>query len=343
MTATLVSRQYRSERPGHSHVDDRERRTDGLREDVDGRSAADEVGEHLGGHVRWVGRDAPPCDAVVTRRHDDRAARHRRKRLTGDARQVDGELLEAAEAARRLREPVEVVASAGHGGLVQPTEPGDRGEGVVQAHGDALRHDSLPALQRHRQARHEQIGLVGHRREALVGDPDEVPVGPGASVHRHDPEPDLVAHDHDGSRTRLDRGEACRDGSIQDRVDGRYAVAQQRAEPEGQPVDEDRLRRLGLREGGVKVRPYLERRPRRRALTPMSGDAVIELGVAGPRGPEEPRASVARQPPGGRKSEPALAAARAADDEDQRAGHGRSPTTCVMARSRPGTRASPST
>ena len=248
---------------------------DGLREDVDGRSAADEVGEHLGGHVRWVGRDAPPRDAVVSRRHDDRAARHRRERLPGDAGQVDGELLEAAEAARRLREPVEVVASAGHGGLVQPAErrrswPGCRPGSTATR---AVTTRSRP-FKRHRQARHEQVGLVGHRREPLVGDPDEVAVGPGAGVHRHDPEPDLVAHHHDGSRTRLDRGEARRDRSVQDRVDVRNAVAQQRAEPEGQPVDEDRLGRLGLREGGGQVGA----RPRSSATTPGAHAGVGRCG-----------------------------------------------------------------
>ena len=53
----------------------------------------------------------------------------------------------------------------------------------------------------------------------------------------------------------------------------------------------------------------------------MPGDAVVELGVAGPGGAEEPRPTVARQPSRGREAEPALAAARAAKGEDQRAGH----------------------
>ena len=55
-------------------------------------------------------------------------------------------------------------------------------------------------------------------------------------------------------------------------------------------------------------------------LGAVAGDAVVELGIAGPRGGEEPdAAALAGEPGRGGEPEPALPAARAAERQDQRA------------------------
>ena len=55
-------------------------------EHVDGRSTADEVGDHLGGDLGRVGRDAAARDAVIGGGHDDRTGGDGRVGTPGDAR-----------------------------------------------------------------------------------------------------------------------------------------------------------------------------------------------------------------------------------------------------------------
>ena len=113
-------------------------------------------------------------------------------------------------------------------------------------------------------------------------------------------------------------------------------VAEERAQPQGQPVDEHRLGRLGAARG----RPPGRRRRRSSATTAgrsrrcraMRSSSSGSPGHAVPRNHARPSPASRRWP----QAEPALAAARAAEREDQRAGHGRSPTPSVTARSRPG-------
>lgn len=70
--------------------------------------AAGEGGEHPARDLLWIGADAPARDAVVARNDDDdRVERIEAAARSGDA---DGEVLEAAEAAARLRLLVEAPA-----------------------------------------------------------------------------------------------------------------------------------------------------------------------------------------------------------------------------------------
>ena len=101
-------------------------------------------------------------------------------------------------------------------------------------------------------------------------------------MHRDDAETDLVAHDDrrapvGAASARVRR----RDRSVEDRVDGGRTVAKQRAEPERQAVDQDRLGRLGRGDGRRKVAADVDRRPLGRALRPVPADPVVELRVAG--------------------------------------------------------------
>ena len=80
---------------------------------------------------------------------------------------------------------------------------------------------SASALQPDREAGHEQVRLVRHRREALMGDPDEIAIRARIRVHRDDPESDLVAHDDDRSGARLDRRIGSSDGTVEEGVESR--------------------------------------------------------------------------------------------------------------------------
>ena len=137
-----------------------------------------------------------------------------------------------------------------------------------------------PPLRVDRQPGDEQVRLVGQRGQPLVGDADEVAVGARAGVHRDDPGADLVADDDHGTRPLGDRREAGGDGAVEDRIDGRDVVAEERAEPERQAVDQDRLVGSVARQGGDEVGADLDRRPGGRPLRAVAGDAVVELGVA---------------------------------------------------------------
>ena len=95
-------------------------------------------------------------------------------------------------------------------------------------------------------------------------------------------------------------------------------VADERAQPERQAVDQDRLVGLRARERRREVVPDLDRRPVGRTLAAMPGDPVVELRVARRGRREEPDAAAVREPRRGGEPEPALAAPGAAEDEDQR-------------------------
>jgi hypothetical protein len=151
-----------------------------------------------------------------------------------------------------------------------------------------------------------------------MGDADEVAVQASVRVHRDDAQPDLVAYDDRRSGSSRERLVRRGDRAIEHGVDRRRAVAEQRAEPQGQAVDEDRLRRLGAVDRPGQVVADIDRRPLGRALGPVTPYPVVELLVADPRRREEPRPALAGQPPRGREAESALATARAAQREDQR-------------------------
>ena len=162
--------------------------------------------------------------------------------------------------------------------------------------------------------------LVGLGRDALVGDADEVAIDARAGVHRHDPAADLVADDDDRPGPRRDRRERSGDRAVEDRIGPDGSSPRSALSHSVRPSI-----RTGSA-GSVARGPRRDRCRRRssasrRALAAVAGDPVVELGVARPGRREEPGPAAARQPPGRGQPEAALAAARAAEGEDQRAGH----------------------
>src|SRR4029079_16915408 len=124
----------------------------------------------------------------------------------------------------------------------------------------------------------------------------------------------------DGRETR---GE----GAVEDRVDIGRLVAEDRAQPEREPIDEDDLASVRPRKGRRELVSDLDRRPRRGPGSLVACDPVVELGVAGPGRREEPDTpGVSGQPCRGGQPERALPAAGATEDEDERLSHGFGPS-----------------
>ncbi len=121
---------------GDAHVHDDDLGLDRAGEHIDGGAAAEEVGDHLGRDLGRIGGHTLAGHAMVGCRDDDGPPPDRRGRLAGDAGQIDDELLQAAEAAGRLGEGVEVALRGRHRGRVQRAEPGDGrrqgGSGIVR-------------------------------------------------------------------------------------------------------------------------------------------------------------------------------------------------------------------
>ena len=84
---------------------------------VDRRAAAQEVLDHLRGHRLRIGAHALGDDAVVGGQREDHGRGHARG-PAGEGDQPDGQLFEAAQAAGRLGQRVQVTPGLGGGGLV---------------------------------------------------------------------------------------------------------------------------------------------------------------------------------------------------------------------------------
>ncbi len=183
--------------------------------------------------------------------------------------------------------------------------------------GARLRSSSQPD----RQSRDHQDRLVGHGGDALMGDARR---GRGTPAPRH-------ASARCRSRPRRSRRSPgpgrCGDGlerrgdrTIEERVDRSGLVAEDRAEPERQAVDEGGLAgiRSAQRVGEVAVRPRSSAiaAGRSRRCRAMRSSSSGSPGQAVARNQARPSAG---QPRRGGEPVPALAAARAAEREDQRA------------------------
>ena len=148
-----------------------------------------------------------------------------------------------------------------------------------------------------------------------------VAVDAGAGVHRDDPPADLVADDDDRTGPRRDRLERGGQRSVEDRVRPRRIVAHHGAQPERQAVDQHGFCGFRLGQCGDEVAADLDRGPVVGSLPPMARDAVVHLGVARPCRGQEPGPATLSEPARRRQPETALPAARAAQCQDQRAGH----------------------
>ena len=102
-------------------------------------------------------------------------------------------------------------------------------------------------------------------------------------------------------------------GVLQDRLVG-VAAQHQVGDPHGEAIDDDRV---GRRQRAAELRDEIVRRlhraPVRRALGLVARDARGHVGVAGLRGGDVRDARARRE---ARDREPALAAARAAENEE---------------------------
>ena len=176
--------------------------------DVDRGATGHEVRDHLGRDVGRVGRDA-------LRRRRGRRPRRRspaddgRVRPAGDAGQLDHELLEAAQAAGRLRQPIEVAAAP------PPSRPSSSGPTASIAASIAGSVASALTLSRPLSVSGRpattSVDLVG-LRPRTAGGPARRGRGRRASPACIGtmPEPDLVADDDDrpGSRAIASRASA---------------------------------------------------------------------------------------------------------------------------------------
>jgi hypothetical protein len=116
MSAEYAAHHARERRHGDPHVDDLQRDALATREHAGGRAAPHEVGHHGGGHLAGIGADTVTRDRVLGR--EEQAGGRARLRDGGalDARQLDGQLLEAPERERRLGERGLTETSGLHGG-----------------------------------------------------------------------------------------------------------------------------------------------------------------------------------------------------------------------------------
>ena len=181
------ARRRRRDRPRDADIDDRHGRSHPGREDVDRRTARPRSSRPSArspptGRPRRPGPSTPWSAAATT------IALRATSGVgpAGDARELDDEVLEPAEAAGRLGEAVEADARFGHRPFVEGTDELQRGEergavrvgGRVRAtrgRGPRTRSRVRPALEPQREAGHHQVRLVGPCRDPLVGEPDEVP------------------------------------------------------------------------------------------------------------------------------------------------------------------------
>ena len=91
----------------------RERRAGGARELVDGGAAGGEIRHHLRGDLGRIGGNAARGDAVIAGEDQDLDLVEPRRRVALPVREPGDELLEPAEAARRLGQRVLALGDGG--------------------------------------------------------------------------------------------------------------------------------------------------------------------------------------------------------------------------------------
>ena len=144
MRAGAGRRRRVGDRAGDPCVDDGDRRAHRTCQDVDRGATAQEVGDHLRRHLGRVCRHALADDAVVSRRDDDRPATVGGGRIARDAGELDGEPLEAPEAAGRLRQGVEAGDRPGDRVGVERAERPDPVDGLL--HGGRMAGHRFPSF-----------------------------------------------------------------------------------------------------------------------------------------------------------------------------------------------------
>jgi hypothetical protein len=148
-------------------------------------------------------------------------------------------------------------------------------------------------------------------------------------------EADLVA-DHDDGRAALENGrQRVGDGTVDQGIDLEQLVADEGADPQRQAVEEDDPTGLDRAQGGREARADLDRRPGLRPDTTVTGDPAVELGVAGPSRREVGDGLSPGEGRGALQAEAALAAPRAAEDEDETTLTGPRPSRGGSPRTRP--------
>ncbi len=158
--------------------------------------------------------------------------------------------------------------------------------------------------------------------EALVGDPEHVAERAAEGVHRHDPEPDLVADDDGRTVVGGEGARRASTGPSTAAMTSGSGPSSEQADPERQAVEEDRRpggdRPDRRRRGRDPARPSPRSagRSRRciaiRSSSSASPGSAVATYVTGP----SPASADARSRPNR-----ALAAPRPAEDHDQRPAH----------------------
>ena len=173
-----------------------------------------EVREHLTGHRLRVRAHAFAHHAVIGGGEDDRGRQGVNGHLARDRREPAGEILELAEAPRRLRLRIEPPARS----LAPRLRPGPgSATPLPRARHSCERH----FLERERFPSDDEVGPIRLAHEGRVDPAERVPVAARERVHRDDPEADLVADDDRRSpslRERRSRSRAPRRRSARRRA-----------------------------------------------------------------------------------------------------------------------------
>jgi hypothetical protein len=78
---------------------------------IDAGTAADEIMNHLGGHLGGIFRDALGCDPMIADHDHHFFSLHRRMHGTGHARQINGQIHQIAQGPMRHGQLIEAVLS----------------------------------------------------------------------------------------------------------------------------------------------------------------------------------------------------------------------------------------
>ena len=117
---------------------DAERRAGGAGELVDGGAACGEIRHHLHGDLGGIGGDALPGDAVIAGKDQHSRAIEPRRRVALPVREPGDEILEPAEAPRRLGQRILALGDGGAGGRMAARQI--EADGAQVGEGGEVRH-----------------------------------------------------------------------------------------------------------------------------------------------------------------------------------------------------------
>ena len=110
----------------HTHVHDHDPRPNMFGQHVDRRAAAQKIQYHLRGHLLWEGTDPLFHHTMISGHDGHNFMLDARTSLTRNPGQLDGQALQAPQAALRFGEHILPGAGSGHGSLVEGLDARDQ-------------------------------------------------------------------------------------------------------------------------------------------------------------------------------------------------------------------------